>query len=240
MYASEFAAALSKRIAPLLECPPEVAAAGELLGACMSDGGVVHLFGSGHSALVVRDVVSRAGGLVPFNQIVDLTSGMAEPLEGYGDLVMRAYDEQYQLLRREVLVVVSHSGANPLPVEVAWNAKGRGLSVIAVLARSQSEHSTPRHSSGQRLHEIADVVVDTGGVFGDALVPSPSSQLSVGPGSGVLGTLALQMMAMSACDALTAQGVGLPVFMSKHLPGAAEWNADLRARYRGRLRRTAA
>lgn len=234
-----FAKAVDEPLRALLACPPSVKAASRIIAESLADGGITHLFGSGHSSLVVRDVVSRAGGLAPLNQMIDYTSGMAEPLDGYADLVVRAYDEQYELRAGEVMVIVSHSGANPLPVGVGLLAKERGLKVVGVLALAQSEKSPARHSSGLRLHEVADVVIDTGGVFGDALVTG-SATTAVGPGSGILGTVALQMLVLSTCDALMAAGVEPPVFKSKHLPGARKWNEGLRVRYRGRLRRTSA
>ena len=219
---------------------PAIRQAGGLLADAIEQGGLVHVFGSGHSALIAREAVGRAGGLVPVNDILDPTSGRAERLEGYASELLTGYDLQYGLRADEALVVISNSGINPLPVEVALIGKQRGLHVIALTNRAQSEAATSRHTSGQRLFEVADTVIDTHGVAGDAIVPFSEAGERIGAGSTLAGAMIVNLLVVSAVEALCARGVEPPVLVSQNLPGTDARNQELFARYRGRLRQTGA
>jgi uncharacterized phosphosugar-binding protein len=219
---------------------PAIREAGGYMADAIAQGGLVHVFGSGHSELIAREIVGRAGGLVPINEIVDGTLGRGERVEGYAAELLTGYDLQYELRAGEVLIVISNSGINPLPIEAAQFAKARGLRVVAITNRAQSEAATSRHSSGQRLFEVADVVIDTHGVAGDAIVPVPGMEARVGAGSTLAGALVVNLMALAAVEALLARGVEPPLLVSQNLPGTDARNEALWARYRGRLRQSGA
>ena len=151
-------------------------AAAELILNSLAEGGTLHVFGSGHAHLFAEELAYRAGGLAPVNPLVDygytLMGGSAsrstrlERLEGYAIVQMQNYD----LRTGEVLLAVSQSGINAGPVEAALFAKERDLHVVAVTSLAHSGNLPSRHSSGKRLFEIADVVIDTHVPMGDALV----------------------------------------------------------------------
>ena len=113
-----------------------IAAAAEMLAASIAEGGIVHVFGSGHSNLLAQEVFHRAGGLVPVDAMLDINltifgasrATMLERLEGYGPSLFASYDVR----PGEVVIVISNSGINPVPIEVATTAKANGASVIAV------------------------------------------------------------------------------------------------------------
>lgn len=219
---------------------PTIREAGGFIADAIEQGGLVHVFGSGHSELIAREIVGRAGGLVPINEIVDGTFGRAERVEGYAAELLTGYDLQYELRAGEVLVVISNSGINPLPIEAAQFAKARGLRVVAITNRAQSAAATSRHSSGQRLFEVADVAIDSHGVTGDAIVPVPGLEARVGAGSTLSGAFIVNLMVLSAVEALLERGEEPPVLVSQNLPGTDTRNQALWARYRGRLRQSGA
>src|SRR6266508_448529 len=137
-------------------------AAARLVADSVAGGGVLHLFGAGHSQLVALDAFLRAGGLACVNPIVDpalapaagLDVGRVERTPGHAATVLEGED----LRPGEVVVVVSSSGVNPVPVEVALGCRDRGLQVVALTNVEQA--TAARHASGAKLHELADVVVD--------------------------------------------------------------------------------
>ena len=101
---------------------PVIAQLAPILGASVARGEVIHIFGSGHSEIIAREIVGRAGGLVCITSINDPTAGFIENLVGYGTKLVERYDRQYQLLAGETVIVISNSGKNGSPIDVAWNA----------------------------------------------------------------------------------------------------------------------
>lgn len=207
-----------------------IPAAADIIATTVARGGVVHAFGSGHSQLLAIDLAGRAGGLASVNVVYDPVQGRAENLEGYAatllkDVVFDAAD---------CLVVISNSGRNPSPIEMAMAGKAAGLQVIAVTSVAFSHRVSSRHSSGRKLYEIADVVLDLCGEDGDAAVSLPGG-VSVGPTSTAAGSALLQATVTAAAALLQARGQVPPVFVSQNLDGTGEHNEELRARYHGRV-----
>lgn len=219
-----------------------------LIGKSIADDAVIHTFGSGHSELISREIIGRAGGLACVTGIVDPTEGFIENLPGYGTKLMERYERQYRLLPGEVIIVVSNSGKNGSPIDVALYAKRKGLTVVAVTCLAMSRSIQSQHPCGKRLFEIADYVLDNGGVPGDALVEVPPNDrlnggaydLRVGPTSTLVGCSVLNWLVLAVIDWLRAQGHSLPVLKSQNLPGAIEHNRKLASRYHGRLSRALA
>ncbi len=219
-----------------------VARAAREVARSIAAGGVFHVFGSGHSELTAREIVGRSGSLVPINEIVDRTEDLAEVVEGYGTLLTEAYAQQYGLLPGECLLVVSNSGVNPLPIEVATDCRRRGLTVIAITNVTQSRAATSRHGSGARLFEVADVVLDNHGPPGEASVELPGGGPRVGAIATITGAFLANALVMEAARELREGGSEVPVLTSENHrdPSAVERNRAMRERYRGRLRRSGA
>ena len=217
-----------------------VQSAARLISRSIRSGGIVHAFGPGHSSLLAREITSRAGGLVPINQIVDHTEGAAERLSGYAEALLQAYESQYELRQDECVIVISNSGINPLPIEIALLAHQRGLKTIALTNRSQSETSKSRHGTGKRLFEVVDVVLDNHGVPGDATVDIPGTNLRSGACSTVLGAFLLNSLVLTVIEDLNSHDYVPPILVSQNLPGADDRNRDLLTAYRSRLRRPGA
>src|ERR1700679_320598 len=215
---------------------PAIAQLAPLIGASIARGGVVHTFGSGHSELISREIIGRAGGLVCVTGIIDPTGGFIENLPGYGQKLVERYDRQYQLLPGETVIVISNSGKNASPIDVALYAKAKGLHVAALTCLAMSKATPSQHPSGRKLFEVADHVLDNGGVPGDALVEIGGG-VSAGPTSTLIGCSVLNWLMLSVVEWLRANGHPLPVLLSQNSPGAIEHNRELGSRYKGRLSR---
>ncbi len=215
---------------------PTIAKLAPIVGQVVAGGGVIHTFGSGHSELISREIIGRAGGLVCVTGIVDPTAGFIENLVGYGTKLIERYDRQYQLRSGEVLIAISNSGKNCSPIEVANYARQKGLTVVALSCLAMSRVTPSQHPSGKRLFECADYVLDNGGVVGDAIVEMGPG-LHAGPTSTLIGCSVLNWLMLAAMEWLQAQSHPLPVLRSQNLPGAIEHNRALGEKYRGRLSR---
>jgi len=213
-----------------------IAGLAPVIGSSVAAGGVVHTFGSGHSEVISREIIGRAGGLVCVSGIPDPTGGFAENLPGFGTRLVERYDRQFHLKRGETIIVVSNSGRNGSPIDVALHARSRGLTVACLTCMAMSRAATSLHPSGKRLFEVSDHVLDNGGVAGDAIVEIAPGE-NAGPTSTLIGCSVLNWLMLSVMDWLKANGHTPPVLHSQNLPGAIEHNRELAKRYAGRLSR---
>jgi uncharacterized phosphosugar-binding protein len=216
--------------------------AARLVAAGVAAGGVLHLFGAGHSQLLALDAYARAGGLACVNPILDPALSPATGLElargertsGRAAAILDGED----LRPGEVVLVVSNSGVNAVPVEVALGCRERGLRVVALTNLEQAKRTAPRHPSGARLHELADVVIDNRCPVGDAAVTLASGD-RVGPLTTVVGAAVVAALCARVAELLLEQGRRPPVLASQNLDAqtAAEDNAELLRPYLDRVRR---
>ncbi len=215
---------------------PVLAGLAPVLGGSIARGGVIHVFGSGHSEVVAREIIGRAGGLVCVTAMPDPTGGFIENLPGYGTRLAERYDRQYQLRAGEVLIAISNSGKNCSPIEVALHAKARGLAVVALTCLAMSRATPSQHPSGKKLFEVADHVLDNGGVPGDAIVEAGEGVMA-GPTSTLIGCSVLNWLMLGVVEWLRQNGHTPPLLRSQNLPGAIEHNRALGQKYAGRLSR---
>lgn len=215
---------------------PEIERVAERVAASLERGGVLHLFGTGHSQLVALELAGRAAGLAAVNAIADPALSPAlgqraaatERLPGYGEVVLDDED----LRPGEVLVVISNSGINPVPIDVASGARERGLFVVAVTSVAHSRETASRHPSGQRLLDVVDTVLDTGVPRGDGALTVDG--VAVGPLSTGLSMAVLHAMVCRVAEQL-AGGVGdLPVLVSQNLDDV-DVNGALYERFADRM-----
>jgi len=213
---------------------PTLRALGPIIGRSLAAGGVLHLFGSGHSEMLAREIIGRAGGLMPVTGLFDPGYGFSENVVGYGDRLARRYENTYGLQTGECFIIISNSGKNASPIEVALHAKSRGLVTIALTALSMSTTASTIHPGGRNLHAVCDYVLDNGGVPGDAVVEVDPGRFA-GPTSTLTGSLLLNLLALEAIEWLRAESHSLPLVTSQNVPGGMEANIALAARYRTRL-----
>lgn len=211
-------------------------------------GGLVHLFGSGHSVLPVQDVFPRYGSYPVFRPLMDarlmwqnvLGSGGAKGLlwlerrEGYAKVLF----ENEPIKAGDVMVVFSHGGMNAVGIEVAMEARERGLKVVAITSMDNQRASRASHSSGKKLSEVADLVIDNCVPAQDALVDVEGWKAPVAAGSTVaFVTIAMSLVAELATR-LAKLGIEPPVFVSPNVPGIpADNNPRVFAAYEKAIRR---
>lgn len=236
----EYLATLNDLLAELASTQGErIEAAAGIIADCIAADGIVHVFGSGHSHMMAEEVFHRAGGLWPVNAMLDpnltsfgtLRAGMVERSEGYAKIVLDSYNVQ----PGEVVVVVSNSGINPAPIEMAVEAQKIGARVIAITSRAAYASAKSRHSSGQKLADVADLVVDSLVPAGDAVVSLPGVSAKVGAVSTALGAALMNMIMVAAAARLAEAGGEPPVIASMNVPGGDEHNKVLHAKYKARL-----
>lgn len=211
-----------------------------LLARSLQDGGVLHVFGSGHSMLPAIDATFRAGGLAPVNLVHDPALAPWEPtrvsrierLERYGTAIAELQD----LRRGEVIVVISHSGINPVPTQLAQQARERGLAVVAITSREHSLAGRSRHPDSLRLLDVADIVLDTHAPAGDVTL-TLGDGTETGPTSTILAALLLHSLAIGAMEQLSAAGARPPVLRSMNRSGGDDSNNAVLDPYRERLSR---
>jgi uncharacterized phosphosugar-binding protein len=214
---------------------PAIEQAAEVLVEATVSGHRIFAFGASHSFMLPMEMIYRTGGLMLVNPIyphgmdlsvtpVTLTSQI-ERVEGYG----RALLEATPAGEGDVLLIASASGRNPIVIDMALAARDRGLTVIGLVALEYASHSTSRHSSGKRLPELCDLVIDQCAPYGDAAVEVPGLAQKTGPLSTVLGCTIVNALISEVLARLVARGVTPPVFLSANLPGGDEHNARLLA-----------
>lgn len=215
--------------------------AAALVADTIARGGIIHIFGAGHSHLLAEEVFFRAGGLAPVNALLEpslmlhagaLKSTAIEQIPQYAAILL----EYHGVRSGDVLIIVSNSGVNSVPVELAIQARARRVATIGLTCVAYSQQLQPNNPAGKRLHEVVDLTIDNGGVPGDAILKVPGLGPGVGPTSTVVGATILNALMAEAIQRLRVQGLEPPVFLSSHLDGAVEHNAQLIQRYRERIR----
>ena len=215
--------------------------AAEVITESVASGGIVHIAGTGHSHMLAEEVFARAGGLAAVNAILEpslmlhtgaLKSSFTERLSGYGTILLN----YYKVEPKDVLIVVSNSGANTVPVEMALVAKERGIKTIALTSLSYSRDVQARHPSGKKLYQVADIVIDNQGTPGDAIVKVEGLEQSVGASSTVAGAAILNAIFVQVAANLVDKGITPPIFISNKIKGADKHNARIVQKYRDRVK----
>ncbi|HWJ75667.1 MAG TPA: sugar isomerase domain-containing protein [Kaistia sp.] len=201
----------------------------------VAGGGLIYIFGTGHSHMMAEEGHFRAGGLACVVPVLSsavmlhegaMASTQLERLTGLADIVLG----RYPIGPADVLIVFSTSGVNAAPVEAARFGRARGAKVIAVTSVA---YSTAAANGRERLADLGDFVLDTGAPPGDA-VSTIRDGVTAGPVSTVLGAALLNALLVAVASDLERQGHPAPVYLSANMPGAAENNAKLTEIYKAR------
>lgn len=209
------------------------------VAAALQHDGFIYTFGSGHSHVLAEETFYRAGGLVRAAAILDgklmvhesaSESTAWERREGYAAEVLA----RYPLKAGDVLCIVSNSGRNAVPIEMALEAKRRGAKTVAITSTQQSGAFASRHASGKKLAEVADVAIDNGGIVGDACVEIPGLPQRMGPASTITSAFILNGLFALAAEQCVAAGHVPEVYAS--INSDATSNDAYLAKYRSRIR----
>ena len=205
----------------------------------LQQGGMVYTFGTGHSHMLAEELFYRAGGLVRVCPILDdglmlhtsaSRSSQLERLSGYAATLL---DGGIDPTEKDIIFLFSNSGRNAVPVELALETKKRGVRTVCITNLAQSSQATSRHSSGLRLFEICDIVIDNCGQIGDAAIAV--GEYRCGPTSTVIGAAILQAIVCAVVDQLQSRGVTPEVFCSSNVDGGDEINSRYIRQYRGAI-----
>lgn len=219
-----------------------IAAAGELIADTVVAGGRLFAFGAGHSSLAAQDLVYRAGGLALMNllavpgavgvDVMPATLGSAlERVDGLATAVL----DSSPLRAGDLLVVISLSGRNALPVEMAAHARELGAKVIGVTSVAYATETTSRHASGAFLKDHCDLVLDSKISVGDAELTLDTVPAPFAPASTVVTSAILQAVMATAAASLADRGVEPPLLRSGNVDGGLDWNARVMREYGDRI-----
>lgn len=243
----DLSAALLERVRAQL---PAIQQTANLFAKTILAGQMVHVFGSGHSRILVEEMWPRYGSFPGFNPIVELSltfhnlvvgangqrqAMFLENVSGLANRILRNFD----LKEGDSALVVSSGGCNVVPVEMAEEFQRRGVKVVALISKVHSEASTSRHSSGKKLQDFADIVLDTGAPIGDAMVKIEGLETPVAPGSTVGGCLIVNAVKAEVAQRLTQAGQPPKVLTAGVLIGAEKATALFEAAYDEHARRIA-
>lgn len=213
-------------------------------------GRMVHLFGSGHSRILVEEMWPRYGSFPGFNPIVELSLSFhnlvvgangqrqamfLENVSGLAERILRNYD----LSPQDSAMVVSSSGCNRVPIEMAEEFRRRGVRVVAIISREHSDASRSARDDARKLQDFADLVLDTGAPVGDAMVRVPGLDTPVAPGSTVGGCLLVNSIKAEVAALLTAAGQPPSVLTAAAVVGKERATALFEAAYDEHARRLA-
>lgn len=180
-------------------------------------GGLVHLFGTGHSRMMIEEMFPRHGSFPGFHPIVELSltyhnnvvgsngqrqAMYLEHIEGFAGIILK----NFHISPPDSFIIFSHSGVNQVVVEMGMEVKKRGLPLIAVVSLDHCQAAASRHSSGKKLIDVADVVIDNCTPRGDAMVRVPNLPYPVGPGSTIGGAAVVNALKCLVADELTRNG----------------------------------
>ena len=231
MLAKEWLAA-ARRVMDDIETTqlPAIEQAAELMVASIASGRWVHTFGCGHATLPVEEMYPRIGGFVGFHPMIELPltfftrivgeSGIhqflfLERAEGFGVEIMKSYDFD----PRDTMWIFSHSGINNVNIDIALRSRDLGMKVVVAGSATAFADKTSRHSSGKKLFELADVVIDTCVPAVDASVDLVNHQDRIGPVSTMAFVTVVWMTITTVAERLAARGEELFIHPSHNVPG---------------------
>ena len=223
--------------------------AAEAMAASIEAGRWVHTFGCGHATIPIEEMYPRIGGFVGFPPMIEFPLTFftripgemgvhqfvfLERVEGYGVEIMKGYNFD----QRDTMWVFSHSGINNVNIDVALEAKKKGMKVVAFGSAAAAKGKQTRHSSGKNIFDIADIVVDSCAPIEDASVPVKNHQDKLGPVSTMAFITCVWMTVMTVAEILVDKGFKLHIHPSHNVPGdtgAKERLEEALATYKERI-----
>jgi uncharacterized phosphosugar-binding protein len=219
----------------------QIEKAAEIVSDAIEKDGLIHTLGVGHSHIVAEEVFWRAGTLVPVHAILEpsmighteiVKSAYMEKLEGTGKIIC----DYHKINPPDALIAISNSGNNAMPIDVAIEAKQRGVKTIGICSVTYTNKLAPKHSSGQKLIDVVDVVIDNCGNIGDTSVRINGVEQGLGPTSTIAGTYIIHSILIQAAENLQNKGIHPLVYWSGNLPNGMKANKEYIDKYWERIR----
>ena len=214
-----------------------MAQAAQMAARTIQNDGIIYIFGCGHSHLIALDNFYRAGGLCNVCPILDadlmLNDGAAksskmEKMQGLAENVL----DRYCLTEKDCLFVISTSGKNAVPVEMAQAAKSRGIPTASVVSGAYFDDPSPL----PKLYQCTDIYIDNCVPHGDAVMETPGCDTRMGSLSTVASAFIMQSVLLEAATQAAKAGAKPPIYKSGNVPGGAEFNKELIRRYMPRIK----
>lgn len=213
----------------------------DMLFTAFMGGNSFFVFGATHAGMFTEEMYARAGGLIIANPIFSpalmcdvrpftATSEM-ERLEGFGQIILNNSPAS----TGDVLIIHSVSGRNSVAIDMALEAKSIGIKVICVTSLDYSRNIKSRHSSGKMLYELADIVIDNCGEFGDACIPVGNEGAKAGATSSVAGSVIANMLTVGFAQKCEQAGIEPPVFESANKDSGQERTIEMVNNYRHQI-----
>lgn len=212
------------------------------------DGRVVHVFGSGHSRIMVEEMWPRYGSFPGFNPIVELSltyhnnvtgangqrqAMYLENVSGFAERILRNFLTD----KKDTALIVSSSGCNIVPVEMAELFQQKGIKTVALVSKEHLEKSASKRNDGKKLTDFADLVLDTGAPAGDSMVYIEGLETPVSPGSSVGGIILINSIKAELAKLLTDAGQPPKVLTAGCIVGAEKASELFEAAYDEHARR---
>ena len=207
----------------------------------LEKGGRIHTFGTGHSHMLAEEIFYRAGGLVNVNPILETglmlhesasKSTALERLEGYGEILF----DMHGIKDTDILFLFSNSGRNGVAIDFALLSKERGVKTVVITNMEHTLKGASRHSSGKKLYEAGDIVIDNCGCYGDASVKFENFTTHAAPTSTSAGAAILNAIEARSIEIMLADGFVPEVFSSSNVDGGDETNERFVEKYKREIR----
>lgn len=202
--------------------------------------GIIQLFGCGHSHILTEEVFYRAGGLAPIKPILieplmlhegAIKSSQLERQNDYAEEFIKKQDIQ----KHDLVIVISTSGINPVPIDVAIHAKKTGAYIVGLSSFEYHKSQSSRHKSGQYLADVVDLPLNNHSKLGDGALHYKDFEVAFGPTSTVIGAAILNGILAEAIKLMINSGMKPPVFISGNVAGADDHNKTLLSKYSHRI-----
>lgn len=199
--------------------------------------GIIYIFGCGHSHLIALDCFYRAGGLANVSAMLDtdlmLHNGAAksskmERMSGIAESIF----ERYCLTEKDTLILVSTSGKNAVPCEMATVASQNGIKTISIVSGAYFDDET----ATKKLNECTDMYIDNCVPHGDAIMNITGTDVKMGSVSTAASSFILQAMLLEAAEIAAKNGVEIPLYKSGNIDGGAEYNRHLIKKFLPRIK----
>ena len=214
---------------------------GKLFSNTIAKGGSLFAFGASHAGMIAEELFYRTGGLALVNPLFSPTlmlntrpatvTSQMERLEGFGTVLIDTSPAK----KGDTILIHSVSGRNAVAIDVAISAKEKGMTTVAITNLTYSKEVSSRHSSGKKLYELCDFVIDNHGDFEDASVEIPGMEQKTGPTSSVVGCMIANMIVVATIESLKESGIEPPVFHSANVDGGDAFNAKIFVKHRDRI-----